>query len=155
MNVVVIGGSNCSKKNYNIAKDLGNLIAQEGWTLICGGGFGVMEAVCKGAKEKGGLTVGILPGYRAEDANSYLDVKIPTGLGYARNIVVVRSSEIVIAIDGKEGTLSEIAFALNEKKYVIGINTWDIKGVIKVKTVHQAIAKIRKLKKQKISLTEL
>ncbi|MCK5287636.1 MAG: TIGR00725 family protein [Candidatus Omnitrophica bacterium] len=143
MNVAVIGGSNCTKKNYNIAKELGCLIALEGWTLICGGGFGVMEAACKGAKEKGGLTVGILPSYKGEDANSYLDVQIPTGLGYARNILVVRSAEIVIAIDGKEGTLSEIAFALNEKKYVIGINTWDIKGIKKVSTVQQAIEKIK------------
>ena len=78
------------------------------------------------------------------DANPYLDVKIPTGLGYARNILVVRAADIIVAIDGKYGTLSEIAFAFNEEKPVIGIDTWKIKGISRVKTPQEAIKKIKK-----------
>ena len=145
INVTVVGGYSCSKKAYALAKELGALIAKEGWTLICGGLSGVMEAACLGAKKEGGLTVGILPGATSRDANRYVDVKIPTGLGYARNILVVRSSEVIIAIDGKYGTLSEIAFALSEAKTVIGIGTWNIKGIIKVKTPKVAIKKIKEI----------
>jgi uncharacterized protein (TIGR00725 family) len=143
MNISVIGGSSCSRKNYKIAQKLGELIVQQGWTLICGGRSGVMEAVCRGAKAKGGITVGILPSADGKDANPYVDIKIPTGLGYARNVLVVRAADIVIAIDGHYGTLSEIAFAFNEGKKVLGIGTWKIKGVIKVKTAQEAIKYIK------------
>jgi len=145
MNISVIGGSSCSKKNYKIAHELGKLIAQQGWVLICGGGSGIMEAACCGAKEEGGLTVGILPSHDGAEANSYLDIKLPTGLGYARNVLVVRASDVIIAIDGKYGTLSEIAFAFNDTKPIIGIKTWDIKGIIKVKTSKEAIARVKKI----------
>ena len=148
LNVAVIGGFSCSKNIYKVAKELGALIAKEGWTLICGGLSGVMEAACCGAKKEGGLTVGILPGFLSKDANRYVDVKIPTGLGYARNILVVRASDIIIAINGKYGTLSEIAFALSEDKTVIGIGTWNIKGIIKVKTPKVAIKKVKELAKR-------
>ncbi|UCG34619.1 MAG: TIGR00725 family protein [Candidatus Omnitrophota bacterium] len=144
INIAVVGGYDCSKKYYKIAHALGQLIAQEGWVLVCGGRSGVMEAAAKGAKEKGGLTVGILPSFDGKDANLYIDVKIPTGLGYARNIFVVRAADIIVAVDGKYGTLSEIAFAFNEEKTVIGIDTWDIPGVIKVKTPKEVVAKIKK-----------
>jgi len=150
MNIAVIGGYDCSQRTYNIAERLGKLIAQERWILICGGGSGVMEAACKGAKSKGGLTVGILPSYKGQEANPYLDVKISTGLGYARNILVVRAAEAVIAVNGKYGTLSEIAFALNEEKPVVGIHTWDIKGVVRVRTPQEAVRLIkRQLRKNK------
>lgn len=150
MNVAVIGGFKCSRKFYKCAYELGRLIAQKGWILVCGGRTGVMEAACKGAKEKGGLTVGILPSVSGEDANAYVDIKIPTGLGYARNILVVRAVDIVIAVDGKYGTLSEIAFAFNENKPVIGIDTWEIKGIIKVKTPGQAIKKCETFRKSQL-----
>ena len=147
MNIAVVGGAKCSKKNYRIARQLGELIAREGWLLICGGGTGVMKAVSEGAKSCEGITVGILPGYQSREANSYIDVKIPTGFGYARNIFIIRAADIVVAVDGKYGTLSEIAFALNEGKTVLGIDTWKIKGVIKVKDPPGAIQYIkRKLK---------
>lgn len=139
MNVAVLGGKKCSARLYKIAKKLGQLIAERGWVLVCGGGTGVMEAACSGAKEKNGLTVGILPTLEEEKANPYLDVKIPTGLGDARNILVVRAARVVIAVNGKYGTLSEIAFALTEGKPVVGIETWDIKGVVKVKTPEEAV----------------
>ena len=144
MNVGVVGGYRCSKTAYNAAKELGALIAKEEWVLICGGGAGVMEAACRGAKSNGGLTVGILPSYDGHEANPYLDVKIPTGLGYARNILVVRASDIIVAVDGKYGTLSEISFALNEDKTVIGLETWGIKGVVKVKNPQAAVNYIKK-----------
>jgi uncharacterized protein (TIGR00725 family) len=144
MNVAVIGGYKCSKRHYKLAQRLGELIANEDWILICGGRTGVMEAACRGAKNIGGLTVGILPSYDGKDANAYLDVKIPTGLGYARNVLVVRAADIVIAVDGHYGTLSEIAFAFNENKPVLGIDTWNIKGVIKIRTPEQAIFYIKK-----------
>lgn len=144
MNVAVVGGHKCSKKIYRIAEELGSLIAQQGWVLVCGGGPGVMEAACKGAKKQGGLTVGILPSSDEGEANKYLDVKIPTGLGYARNILVVRAAEAVIAISGEYGTLSEIAFAFNEEKPIVGIDTWEIEGVKKVKTAKEAVNYIKK-----------
>ena len=144
MNIAVIGGSTCSKKVYKQAQKLGELIAQEGWILICGGGGGVMEAACKGAKSQGGLTVGILPSYDGKEANEYLSVKLTTGLGYARNILVVRAADAIVALDGQYGTLSEIAFAFNDIKPVIGIDTWKIKGVSKVKTPQAAIAAVKK-----------
>jgi len=148
INIGVIGGYKCSRKTYKIAYSLGRLIAKEGWFLICGGGSGIMEAVCKGVREEGGLSCGLLPSYDGREANPYLDIRIPTGLGYARNILVVRASDILVAIDGKYGTLSEIAFALNEGKTVLGINTWKIGGVIRVSSPQQAIRKIKQLLKK-------
>ena len=144
MNVGVIGGHKCSVSVYKLARETGELIAKEGWVLICGGGSGVMEAACRGAKSKGGFTVGILPSYDGHEANSYLDVKIPTGLGYARNILVVRASDIIIAINGKYGTLSEIAFALSENKTVVGLRTWELKGVVKAGNPQAAVSYIKK-----------
>ena len=144
MNIAVVGGHKCSKEIYQIAEEVGSLIAGQGWILVCGGRTGVMEAACKGAKKRGGLTVGILPSSDGKDANKYVDVKIPTGLGYARNILVVRASDAVIAISGEYGTLSEIAFAFNEEKPVVGIDTWEIEGIKKVKTAQKAINYIKR-----------
>ncbi len=145
----MIGGSRCCKKYHKVAREFGRLVAKEGWVLICGGGQGVMGAASLGAKEEGGLVVGILPSSDGAEANKYLSVKIPTGLGFARNILVVRASDVVVAIDGKHGTLSEIAFALNENKKIYGLDTWDIKGVIKTKTPQEVIKKIKRFKNAK------
>ncbi|MBD3245663.1 MAG: TIGR00725 family protein [Candidatus Omnitrophica bacterium] len=145
MNVAVIGGYRCTKKVYRTAEECGRLIAREGWVLICGGGAGVMEGACKGAKEAGGMTVGILPGSSPEEGNRYLSVAIPTGVGCARNVFVVRSAHALIAVDGRYGTLSEIAFALNEQKPVYGVDTWKIKGVRRVPSPREAVARIKKL----------
>ncbi len=127
-----------------IAEETGKGIAQLGATLICGGLGGVMQAACKGAKSAGGKTIGILPGHDKKEANPYVDIPIVTGLGYMRNNLVVKNADIVIAIDGKEGTLSEIAFALQMKKPILGINTWDLPGIIQVKDAQEAIAWIKK-----------
>ena len=144
MNIAVVGGHKCSGRVYKLAQELGELIAEAGWILICGGGPGVMEAACRGAKKRGGLTVGILPSASGKEANKYLGVKIPTGLGFARNILVVRAASAVIAIGGEYGTLSEIAFGFSEGKLIVGIDTWDIKGIKKVKAPKAAIGYIKK-----------
>ncbi len=143
MNIAVIGGHICSPEIAKIAEQVGQEIARMGATLICGGLSGVMQAACKGAKSAGGRTIGILPGHDKKEANPYVDIPIVTGLGYMRNNLVVKNADMVIAIDGKEGTLSEIAFALQMKKPILGVNTWDIPGIIKVKDAQQAIDWIR------------
>ena len=137
--IAVIGGHQCNAKVEQIAQEIGKKIAEVGAILVCGGLSGVMKAVSKGTKEAGGTTIGILPGENKKDANAYVDIAIPTGLGLARNTLVVRTADIIIALPGKYGTLSEIAFALNAGKTVLGIGTWNIKGVIKVKTPEGAL----------------
>ena len=105
-----------------------------------------MKAVSKGAKDRGGLTIGILPQATKEVANPYVDIPIATGLGYTRNTIVVGCADAVVAFEGEYGTLSEIAFALNMKKPVIGIGSWDIPGVTQVKTPEEAIKEIEKIR---------
>ena len=124
MIIAVIGDSSCSAEEAKLAETVGELLAQRGVTIICGGLGGVMEAVCRGAKSKGGLTIGVLPGENSSMANSYVDIPIATGLGYARNMAVVKSAQAVIAIGGNYGTLSELAYALGNDIPVIGLNTW-------------------------------
>lgn len=140
MIISVIGAGSCDKEIYSMAEKVGRLIAQKGATLVTGGLGGVMEAASKGAQEAGGTTVGILPGFSKDDANRYVDIPITTGLSHARNVIIARSADALIAVSGEYGTLSEIAIALKLGKPVIGIKTWDtIKGVIKVNSPEEAI----------------
>ena len=111
------------------ADEVGRLLAEGGAAIVCGGLGGVMEAACRGAKGAGGTTIGILPGTDRLAANAFVDVPIPTGLGEARNAMVVRAADALIAVGGGYGTLSEIALALKADKRVVGIDTWDIDGV--------------------------
>ncbi len=122
----VIGGRECSDELKQMAFQVGQLIARNGFGLVCGGRGGVMEAAARGCSEQGGLTVGILLGEDTSEANPYIQVAIPTGLGIGRNLLVVRAAEGLIAIDGKFGTLSEIAFALQLQKPLVGIHTWQV-----------------------------
>ncbi|MBN2380106.1 TIGR00725 family protein [candidate division WOR-3 bacterium] len=145
MQVGVIGGRYCSPKTAEIAEELGALIAKQGWTLICGGRGGVMEAACRGAIETGGVTIGVLPDSTDQKANDFLTYTIRTGMGEGRNVIIVHSSDVLVAIHGKYGTLSEIALALARKKPVFGIGTWSIPGVEPVKTPEEAIARIKDL----------
>jgi uncharacterized protein (TIGR00725 family) len=108
---------------------VGRALGERGVALVCGGLGGVMEAACRGAKEAGGATIGILPGSDRAAANEFVDVAIPTGFGEARNVLVVRAADAVIAVGGGHGTLSEIAFALKAGKRVVGLGTWEIDGV--------------------------
>ena len=126
MLISVIGESKATDQNYSIAEKVGALIARSGATLVCGGLDGVMEAACKGAKSAGGSTIGILPGLSKNEANQWIDIPICTGLGDARNIVVVRTGFAVIAIGGAYGTLSEIGHALSDGKPIFALNSWEI-----------------------------
>ena len=143
--VAVIGGHKCEQKVGEIGEKIGKFLAEVGAIVVCGGLGGVMERVSKGCHEAGGLTVGILPGEDKAAANAYIDIPIPTGLGYTRNTIVAACADIVIALPGEYGTLSEIAFALNMKKPVIGIGSWDIKGMKQVKTAQEAIEKVKEI----------
>jgi uncharacterized protein (TIGR00725 family) len=122
------------------AAEVGRLLAERGAVLVCGGRGGAMAAACRGAKEAGGLTVGILPGSDRSEANPFVDVVLPTGLGEARNALVVGAADIVIAVGGGYGTLSEIALALKAGKRVIGLGTWEIEGVMSVEGPESAVA---------------
>jgi uncharacterized protein (TIGR00725 family) len=122
--IAVIGGSSATPEEAAAAEAVGRALAEGGAVLVCGGRGGVMEAACRGARAAGGLTVGILPGADRRQANPYVDVPIVTGLGEARNAVVARTAQAVIAIGGSYGTLSEIAFALQFGVPVVGLETW-------------------------------
>ncbi|MDK2916138.1 MAG: hypothetical protein PWR25_695 [Euryarchaeota archaeon] len=137
MQIAVIGRGDCSDEEYDIAKSVGRLIAGAAGTVCCGGLGGVMEAACRGAKEAGGTTVGILPD--TEEGNPYLDVVIRTGMGHARNVVLVHSADAVIAVGGGYGTLSEIAVSLKTGKPVFGLSTWKIDGVVACATPEEAV----------------
>ncbi|OHB70007.1 MAG: TIGR00725 family protein [Planctomycetes bacterium RBG_16_43_13] len=146
--IAIIGGSNCTKEEARIAEEVGLLVAKKGAVVINGGLSGVMEHSSKGAKKGGGFVIGILPTADADDANKYVDVALPTGLGYARNVIVA-SADAVIAVGGSLGTLSEIAFALQRGAPVIGLGTWDIdkkrgggKRVIKARNPKGAVEKV-------------
>jgi uncharacterized protein (TIGR00725 family) len=124
--IAVIGGSEAEEATLAIAGKIGHALASAGAVIVTGGLGGVMAAVCQGAKSVGGLTVGILPGSDPAAANEWVDVIIPTGLGEARNALVVRSATAVIAVGGEYGTLSEIALALRARIPVIGVGTWSL-----------------------------
>ena len=126
MIIAVIGAGRCPKEIAQVAEGVGRELGKRGLTLICGGQGGVMEAACRGAKETGGQTIAILPGFSRRDANPYVDIPIVTGLGEARNIIVVRTAQAVIAVDGEYGTLSEIAYALKLGIPVVGLDTWQL-----------------------------
>lgn len=126
MIIAVIGDSSCSPEQAKLAQTVGEQLADCGATVICGGLSGVMEAVCRGAKSRGGLTVGILPGESQDMANPWVDIPVVTGIGEARNVAVVKSAQAVIAIGGGYGTLSEIAYALKSNIAVVGLNTWSL-----------------------------
>ncbi len=145
MIVAVIGGNFCSREIARIAYEVGKRIAQRKHILVCGGLGGVMEAACRGAKDGGGLTVGILPGKDKSEANPFVDIPIVTSMSYARNAIITRTADVVIAVDGKYGTLSEIGLALGTGKKVVGINTWDIEGVVSVGSVDEAMQEIEKV----------
>ena len=140
--IAVIGGRKADKALKKEAEAVGRLIAEKSGILICGGMHGIMEAASKGAKQAGGLTVGILPQDHKRDANPYIDIPIATGLGIGRNVVVARTADALIAIGGEYGTLSEIAFGLQLGKPVVGIRSWDIKGVIPAKDAGEAVRTI-------------
>ncbi|MBI4199876.1 MAG: TIGR00725 family protein [Chloroflexi bacterium] len=121
---VIGGGDNPPAEALEMAEEVGRELARHGATVVCGGLNGVMEAVCRGAKAEGGVTIGILPGSDPTEANAWVDYPICTGMGYARNVIVVKAGRAVIAVDGAYGTMSEIGHALGDGIPVIGLKTW-------------------------------
>ncbi len=155
MIVAVIGGGRCSKEVAQVAESVGRELARRGAALVCGGLGGVMEAACRGAKSEGGLTIGILPGFGRREANPYVDIPVVTGMGEARNVIVVRTAQAVIAVDGEFGTLSEIAHALKRGIPVVGLNTWQlakegrpVAAIVEAATPAEAVDKALALAKE-------
>ena len=150
--IAIIGGCECTEVDAKDAETIGKELARRGITLICGGLGGVMEAACRGAASEGGITIGILPGENTKSANPYVKIPIATGLGEARNVLIVKTAQAVIAVGGEFGTLSEIALALKSNKPVIGLRTWslhkkghEVKSIIKAKDPIDAVEKAIKL----------
>ena len=141
----MIGGRRCTNEVEQLTQKLGKNLAKVVDILVTGGLSGTMKAVCQGFKAGGGLTIGILPSYDKNDANQYVDIAIPTGLGLARNVLVVKAADVVVALPGEAGTLSEVAYCLQFGIPVISLNSWDIAGVIKVKTAEEAVKKVKEI----------
>ena len=140
--VSVIGSSNSTDEEYKAAYYVGKELAKRGIAVVCGGRTGVMEAVCRGAKEEGGITIGIMTSYDGQEANPYVDIRINTGMSWNRNPIVVASGDMVIAIGGHWGTLSEIAYALILNRFIVGYRTHNIDGVEKVDRPDEIIRKV-------------
>ncbi|WP_277542292.1 TIGR00725 family protein [Haloarcula laminariae] len=139
MRVSVIGGSTVTDEEYEQAREVGQLLGERGHEVVCGGFGGVMEAVCAGARETGGHTIGILPNEDRATANEYVETAIATGIGNARNVLVVLNGDAVIAVDGSTGTLSELGHALDMDRPVAGIGTHSLEGIEHVETADEAV----------------
>ncbi len=159
--ISVVGGSQCSAEAYALAEEVGRELARRGAVVVCGGLTGVMEAACKGAKSAGGVTVGIIPSGNHLDANPWVDIPVVTNIGYARNVMVVKTGRAVIAVDGSYGTLSEIAIALAEGIPVVGLRTWTFSynnhekaanAIVHVSTPAEAVERALDLAKQREEL---
>lgn len=137
--VAVCGSGAPDDAAAGAAHEVGRLLAERGAIVVCGGLGGVMEEACRGAREAGGVSVGFLPGTDRRAANPYVSVAVPTGLGEARNALVVRAADAVVAIAGEYGTLSEIALALKTGVTVVGLRTWDIPGIRRAETPQEAV----------------
>ncbi len=145
MLVGVIGASRCDERLYKVAMRVGELIAEMGWILVNGGLGGVMEASARGAKMRGGLTVGILPGESRDDANPYIDIAIVTNMGHARNVIIAHTCDALIAVGGEYGTVSEIAIALKIGKPVFAIDPPVVlPGLKVVKTPEEAVGEVKR-----------
>ena len=154
--VAVIGTRQPSPEESKLAEEVGRELAKNGVALICGGLGGVMADACRGARAEGGLTIGVIPGDDRKSANSYVQIPIVTGIGYARNVIIVKSAQAVIAVGGGYGTLTEIGYALDGKIPVIGLGTWKIsrnnqldKSIIRARNAKEAVNKALKLVKRK------
>ncbi len=146
--ISVIGGHDIDVKVEQLAHNIGKIVAKVGAILVCGGLEGVMEAAAKGCQRAGGTTIGLLPGTSKADANQYIEIALPTSIGYARNAMVACSADIIIALPGSHGTSCEISYGLVYKRPVIDLGGWNRKGMIKVKNLKQAEAKIKELIQQ-------
>src|SRR5262245_26603315 len=139
MTVAVVGGGEADDGDREAATKVGRLLAEAGAVLVTGGRFGIGAAASRGAVEAAGTTVGILPGRDRSEANPFVQIAIPTGLGETRNALVVMGADVVIAFPGAYGTLSEIAHALLAGIPVIGLGSWDVPGVVEATGPAQAV----------------
>ncbi|MCA9403694.1 MAG: TIGR00725 family protein [Candidatus Omnitrophica bacterium] len=130
--ISVIGGSEIDDEVERLATNVGRVVAEVGAVLVCGGLMGSMRGASKGAKEAGGLTIGLLPGKDKADANEYIDIALPLTIGFARNACVAASADVIIALPGSHGTSSEISYGLVYKRPVIDIGGWNRPGMIPV-----------------------
>lgn len=124
--IAVCGAGVCDAATAALAEEVGRHIAGAGALLVCGGLGGVMVAACQGATQAGGVTLGLLPGSERSAANPFVQIAIPTGMGHARNVLIVQTADVVIAVHGAYGTLSEIALARACGRRVIGLQTWSL-----------------------------
>ncbi|PWB72585.1 TIGR00725 family protein [candidate division GN15 bacterium] len=137
--IAVIGAGKCSKKMRDAAAEVGRYVAEHGGLIVCGGLGGVMEGAARGAREAGGTVIGIIPGDSAAEANEFVDLVIPTGMGEARNILVIRTADAVVAFPGKYGTLTEMAFARLFDKPLVSVQAWKLgEEVIQVEDATEA-----------------
>jgi len=137
--VAVIGASQATDEDLRDAEAVGALLARAGAIVVCGGRRGVMAAAAKGAAQAGDTVIGMLPGEGRSDANEWVTVSIPTGMGELRNGLIVRTAEAMIAVGGAYGTLSEIALGLSAGLEVYGLHTWEIEGIVAVDTPEAAV----------------
>ena len=142
--ISVFGGRDITPEVYEDTLEIGRRLADEGYLVFCGGGAGVMEAIAKGVHDEGGIVVGVLKGQNLEEGNKYLTVPIATGIGIARNAILAYNCDAAIAISGQYGTLSEIAYAFQLKKPVIGYKTWDIDSVVCADSPSDVVIKLKK-----------
>jgi uncharacterized protein (TIGR00725 family) len=143
--VGVIGGRQCTPEVEQLAHNLGQSLAKVVGYLVSGGLSGTMMAVSSGFRAGGGKTIGIIPSYEKGDANPFIDIVIPSGMGLARNVLVVKTADAVVALPGEAGTLSEVAYCLQLGIPVVSLHSWDIRGVIKVDTIAEAVEQVRKI----------
>ena len=146
--ISVIGGHDIDYKVEQLAHNIGKIVAKVGAILVCGGLDGAMEAAARGCKQAGGTTIGLLPGISKADANQYIEIALPTSIGYARNAMVACCADIIVALPGSHGTSCEISYGLVYKKPVIDLGGWNRKGMIKVKNFKEAEATIKKLMRE-------
>jgi len=143
--IAVVGPGEASSQELWFAEEVGAGLAGLGAVVVTGGLGGVMEAASRGAKSRGGRTLGLLPGDDRDAANGWVDIAVATGLGELRNGLVVRTSDVLVAIGGGHGTLSEVAFALRSGRRVIGLGTWAVHGVDEVTTPDAAIERVARV----------
>ena len=141
--IAVFGGRNIDKDTYNATVEIGKLLAHENYLVFCGGGEGVMEAICKGVNIGNGTSIGLLKGDNLEESNEYLTIPILTNMGITRNALLPLNCDVAIAISGNYGTLSEIAYALQLKIPILGYKTWDIPGVLSVNNINILMTEIK------------
>jgi uncharacterized protein (TIGR00725 family) len=140
--IAVIGPGRASAAESWLAEEVGAGLAVAGAVVVTGGLGGVMEAACRGAKSRLGMTLALLPGDDRTAANGWVDLAVPTGMGELRNGLIVRTAHALVAIGGGPGTLSEIALAMKVGRPVVGLGTWDIPGIVRAADPADAVARV-------------